>query len=310
MHIALWRGQLGRGRARADEHLAVASQSGLGGQLSQARYNVGLALAYQGQLEDAEQVLAALRDDPSTERWARHRAHGALGFVALSRGEAEAAAGHLDQWYALLTAMHFGEPGYSRSYLDYLCALAGTGRIRDAEAVLGTLARQARRSGRASAAAVARTGRALIQAHEGRLAEAQASAARALSWYRGSPLRFDQARTVLIAGQISRRAKAKSAARDLLQEARAAFGSFGSPAWEALAAAELARVSVRPRAPAELTETEQRVAELVAAGLTNRETAARAFLAVKTVEAVLGRVYRKLGVRSRAELAVRMRAAG
>jgi DNA-binding CsgD family transcriptional regulator len=309
VHIALWRGQVSRGRAHADEHLAVATQSGLGGQQAQARYNVGLALAYQGRLEDAEQTLAALRDDPGTERWARHRANGALGFVALSRDDAEAAAGHLDQWYTMLTAMHFGEPGYSRSHLDYLCALAGTGRTGDAEQVLGVLASQAQRSGRASAAAVAATGRALIDAQAGRLAEAQQAMDQALRWYRTSPLQFDLARTALIAGQISRRAKAKSAARDLLEEARAAFGSFGSPAWEALAAAELARVSVRPRAPVELTETEQRVAELVAAGLTNRETAARAFLAVKTVEAVLGRVYRKLGVRSRAELAGRMRAA-
>jgi DNA-binding CsgD family transcriptional regulator len=309
VHIALWRGQLGLGRSRADEHLAVATQGGLGFQLSQARNNVGLALAYQGQLEDAEQALAALRDEPGAERWARHRAHGALGFVALSRDDAQAAASHLDQWYAMLTAMHLGEPGYSRSHLDYLCALAGTGRIGDAEQVLDVLTGQAERSGRASATAVARTGRALIDAQAGRLAQAQQAMDQALSWYRSSPLHFDRARTTLIAGQINRRAKAKSAARDLLEEARAAFAAFGSPAWEELAAAELARVSVRPRAPAELTETEQRVAELVAAGLTNRETAARAFLAVKTVEAVLGRVYRKLGVRSRAELVVRMHAA-
>jgi DNA-binding CsgD family transcriptional regulator len=115
---------------------------------------------------------------------------------------------------------------------------------------------------------------------------------------------------LLIAGQINRRAKAKTAAHGLLDEARREFGSFGATAWETLAAAELTRVNVRPRAPAELTETERRVAELVAAGLTNRETAARAFLAEKTVEAVLGRVYRKLGIRSRAALAARMHAAG
>ena len=41
---------------------------------------------------------------------------------------------------------------------------------------------------------------------------------------------------------------------------------------------------------------------LAAGGLTNREVAARSFLAVKTVEANLARVYRKLGIRSRAEL--------
>jgi DNA-binding CsgD family transcriptional regulator len=217
---------------------------------------------------------------------------------------------HLDRWYAALTAMHFEEPGYSRSHLDYLCALVAVGRAVDAASFLDVLTVQARRSGGGWAAAVAHTGQALLQAQAGRLAEAQASIGQALTWYRNSPLRFDQARTSLIAGQINRRAKAKTAAYGLLDEARREFGSFGATAWEALAAAELARVNVRPRAPAELTETERQVAELVATGLTNQEAAARAFMAVKTVEAVLGRVYRKLGIRSRAELAARMHAAG
>jgi Bacterial regulatory proteins, luxR family len=50
-----------------------------------------------------------------------------------------------------------------------------------------------------------------------------------------------------------------------------------------------------------LTETERRIAELAAAGLTNRDVAQQRFLAVKTVEANLARVYRKLGITSRAE---------
>jgi DNA-binding CsgD family transcriptional regulator len=308
--IALWRGQIAQGRAYADEHLTLATQGDLTGQKAQAHYNVGLAMVYQGLPDEADGVLIALRDDPSTTGWLQHRAHGALGFAALSRGNAEAAVSHLDQWYAALTAMHFEEPGYSRSHLDYLCALAAVGRADDAARVLDVLTVQARRSGGKWAATVARTGHALIHAQAGRLADAQVSINQALTWYRDSPLRFDRARTLLIAGQINRRAKAKTAAHGLLDEARREFGSFGATAWETLAAAELTRVNVRPRAPAELTETERRVAELVAAGLTNRETAARAFLAEKTVEAVLGRVYRKLGIRSRAALAARMHAAG
>jgi len=68
----------------------------------------------------------------------------------------------------------------------------------------------------------------------------------------------------------------------------------------------LARVNVRPSAPSELTETERLVAQLAASGLSNKEVADRTFLAVKTVEANLARVYRKLGIRSRAELGARM----
>jgi DNA-binding NarL/FixJ family response regulator len=58
------------------------------------------------------------------------------------------------------------------------------------------------------------------------------------------------------------------------------------------------------RARAELTESEERVAELAAEGLTNPEIAARLFMARRTVEANLARAYRKLGIRSRAELGV------
>jgi DNA-binding CsgD family transcriptional regulator len=56
------------------------------------------------------------------------------------------------------------------------------------------------------------------------------------------------------------------------------------------------------RTHAELTASEQRVAELAAAGITNREMAAALFISPKTVEANLSRIYRKLSIRSRAEL--------
>ncbi len=306
VHIYLWRGELARGRACADEHLEVAIHGELQGQEAQARYNVGLAMACEGQLDDAERVLLGLLPAESTNTWLIHRVHAVLGFVALSRNDAVSAAQHTDLWHDALIEMHFGEPGYSRSHLDHLCALVDTGRTADADAFCIELDQQARSSGRASAAATVLTGRAMLEAHAGRLSDAVALVASALSWYETSPLRFDRARTLLIAGRISRRAKAKSDAHALLTEAEHEFASFGATAWQAQAAAELARVNVRPAAPAELTETERLVAQLAASGLTNREVADRTFLAVKTVEANLARVYRKLGIRSRAELGARM----
>jgi DNA-binding NarL/FixJ family response regulator len=105
-----------------------------------------------------------------------------------------------------------------------------------------------------------------------------------------------------VAGATRRRAKAKSAARAALEEALSEFTAMGAEPWRARAAAALARINIRPHAPTELTETERRVAELAATGLTNRQVADRLFLATKTVEANLARAYRKLGISSRAEL--------
>ena len=55
-----------------------------------------------------------------------------------------------------------------------------------------------------------------------------------------------------------------------------------------------------------MTGTERRVAELAAQGRTNKEIAAELFMGVSTVEAHLSRIYRKLGLRSRTELAGRI----
>jgi len=78
--------------------------------------------------------------------------------------------------------------------------------------------------------------------------------------------------------------------------------------WIRKADRELARVGLHRTGRSELTETERRIAELAATGLTNREIAAEAFVSPRTVEDVLSRVYAKLGIRSRAELGAWMAA--
>ncbi len=72
------------------------------------------------------------------------------------------------------------------------------------------------------------------------------------------------------------------------------------------AAAELGRLGGRAPSPHALTESERRIAEHVAAGLTNKEVAGALFLTVSTVEAALWKIYRKLDVRSRTELVARL----
>jgi DNA-binding CsgD family transcriptional regulator len=118
------------------------------------------------------------------------------------------------------------------------------------------------------------------------------------------------ARTLLAAGVIERRQKQKRAARELLERAAAAFDDLEAKLWADKARAELARVSGRRPEGKGLTETELRVATLVAQGLANKEVAAALFVTVHTVEAHLSRIYRKLDIRSRRELSGALAAAG
>jgi len=121
---------------------------------------------------------------------------------------------------------------------------------------------------------------------------------------------FELARTLLVQGQVLRRLKRKRDARGSLEQARAIFARLGAEPWVARADSELQRVPVR-RAPDELSATELQIAELAAAGLSNREIARQVFVSRKTVESNLARVYRKLGISSRAQLerALRMKGA-
>jgi DNA-binding CsgD family transcriptional regulator len=112
-----------------------------------------------------------------------------------------------------------------------------------------------------------------------------------------------RARAHLTAGRVYRRALRKRLAHQSLTRAVELFEQIGSPPYAAQARAELGRVGLRPRGGQELTPTERQVCELASEGLRNRDIAERSFLSVKTVEAVLGRAYRKLEIRTRSELA-------
>ena len=107
-------------------------------------------------------------------------------------------------------------------------------------------------------------------------------------------------------GIVARRAKRKRDADDALARAVEVFERTGIELLAERALAERARIGLRPRAPSELTETEHRVAELAASGQRNAEIAAGLFMSVRAVEANLTRAYRKLGIRSRSELARRL----
>ena len=119
---------------------------------------------------------------------------------------------------------------------------------------------------------------------------------------------FDLARVHLLYGEWLRRAREISRARQHLRTALAAFEYLGATAWADRAAAELAATGPTRRPAADgagadpLTAQELQVAELAAAGLSNKQIGARLYMSHRTVGAHLYRVFPKLGISSRAAL--------
>ena len=113
---------------------------------------------------------------------------------------------------------------------------------------------------------------------------------------------FERARTQLLLGQIERRHRRKDAAAAAFADALADIRRAGRPDVGRPGPRRTGSQPTGPRRKTVLTPSEQRVAELAAAGKTNRDVAAALFISPKTVEANLARIYRKLDIKSRAEL--------
>jgi DNA-binding CsgD family transcriptional regulator len=131
---------------------------------------------------------------------------------------------------------------------------------------------------------------------------------RALELHARTPTPFERARTELCLGERLRRAKRRAEAREPLRTALTTFERLGAASWTERARTELAATGETarrrdPYAAEQLTPQELQVALVVARGATNKEAGAALFLSPKTIETHLGRVYRKLNVRSRTELA-------
>jgi DNA-binding CsgD family transcriptional regulator len=159
---------------------------------------------------------------------------------------------------------------------------------------------------RAWARGVAARGRALLAAAAGDLTGAEDAAEASVRALEGAGQPFETARSVLVLGQIHRRAKRKRLAREHLGRAEEVFDALGARLWAERTRTELGRIGGRPATPFELTETERNIASLVARGHTNQEAADALFISLGTVQGSLKRVYGKLGVRSRTELAARL----
>ena len=226
----------------------------------------------------------------------------ALGFLELSLGNAEATDRLLRPLAEGALDAGIGEPGMLRFLPDEIEALIALGEAERARSLLQPFLARSEKLGRSWALAAAERARGLLAASQGELPEALAAFDRALEHHAALEEPFELGRTLLAQGQALRRTKKWRLARDSLGRSLAMFEQLGAALWADKARAEIARVGGRAPGPVGLTPTEQRVADLVASGLTNREAAHALFLSVSTVEANLRRIYQKLGVRSRTEL--------
>jgi DNA-binding CsgD family transcriptional regulator len=186
---------------------------------------------------------------------------------------------------------------------DLVEAHVRVGRRTDAAKALGSLERFGEPAPRPWLASLADRCRGLLAADS----EFAPHFVDALTRHEEAENPFEEARTRLCFGERLRRAGQRKDAREHLRAALALFEQIGAAPWARRARSELraSGETLRRRdvdAAEQLTPRELQIALQVAEGKTNREVAAALFLSPKTVEFHLGRVYRKLGVRSRAEL--------
>ena len=307
MHLAeldCWLGEWQRARQAVQQSMEIMQQSGSRRWRGFVLYAHGLVQAHYGELDEAQAAaeeglsLAAEFDDS----WVSALHLIVTGFVALCRDDPVEADRQLTRADKIMQAAGVAEPARHRFHGDHLEAVVATGDLDRAAGLVERLERRAKVAPYPWLVAVASRSRGIVSMAQGDLETSETAFERALAVHATLPMPFEHARTLLWQGRALRRRKEKLAARAALTEAERIFARLGAPSWAERAAAELRRLGLRRGAIGELTPTEERIARLVASGMTNKEVAAATFVTVKTVEANLGRIYRKLGVQSRRSL--------
>jgi DNA-binding NarL/FixJ family response regulator len=266
---------------------------------------LALVAAVQGR-EDECRSFAHETFERARERGAglyRSNAAWAVGLLELGLGRFQEAAQALE---AVLPERDvLAHPGMRRYLMpDYLEARVRAGERDGLEGVLAEYEQWVAVSGTPSVRALLAHCRGLMSSGEA----AESYFLEALDLHPASRRPFDRARTVLALGEVMRRNRKRREARDYLREAIAAFEDLGATPWEQRARSELraSGETARKRDPStlgDLTPQELQIARLVAGGARNREVAAQLFLSPRTIDYHLRKVFMKLGIASRAELA-------
>jgi DNA-binding CsgD family transcriptional regulator len=294
-----------RAEATYDEAIRLARETGQDTELAMCLSGLAWLRARLGRAEQCRALVAESlplcrdRDIHVARIWSLF----ALAELELGLGDPGRALTHLEEIDALRDALRLSDPDLSPAP-ELADALLRLGRPTDA----GQVARRFR-----DAAVAKGQPWALARAHRtmgllGDDAELDTYFPAALSHHAHTLDVFETARTHLAYGARLRRARRRTDARPPLRAALASFEELGAVRWADLAAGELEATgeSIRRREPSgvqTLTPQELQVSLLLGEGRTTREVAAAMFLSPKTVEYHLRKVYTKLGIRSRAELA-------
>ena len=306
----LRRGKIAAAYAAAAESVQLAAEISQAGLSSYTLVTLARVEAVLGHDEECRAHVAAGLE--SSRRTGSDSieiyAAAVLGLLELSRGHADRAAIHLAECERLEKQYSTGVlvPTLAQWAADLVEAHIRGGAMTDAERSLAMLEDIARLTGLKWAAAGAARCRGMLVGEDRYEREFQT----ALAVY-GEEMTFERARTLLALGIRRRRSRRRADARAALHEALAYFERGGAEPWARQGRAELRATGEMPPHDnagglRSLTPQELQVALIVAKGNTNREAAAALFLSPKTVEYHLGNTYRKLGVRSRAELVRRV----
>jgi ATP/maltotriose-dependent transcriptional regulator MalT len=305
----LWRGDFAAAEVVADDAIERAEHIGTQNLRGVALAIRATAVAYRGRAvearNDAEAALAIATETGSPQL--AIRATSTLGFLEISLGNhAEA----LTVLQPLIDAFGF-LPGTEIRSVDYLPDAAevmiSAGQIAEADPLIEKLETDGRRLDRAWLLATGARSRGKWWAAKGNLDEAMRAVNRAMVEHDRLPMPFERARTLVLLGQLQRRQRMKQAAADTFGEALREFERMGAALWVAIVRDELDRTKVAPPPTTVLTAAELKVAELATSGMPNREIAGTLYISLKTVEANLTQIYRKLGIRSRSQLAAKLK---
>ena len=301
---ALWRsGQWAHAQVEIGQAVNLARDSGFEFLAECGEGYRAWVLAATGRRGECVELaeLSLRRTEPLELRFLSMWAHAAIGLAALTDGDAESAVDAYDRIDALWTRGDVHEPNLMWWQSDHVEALALAGRTTAAETALDKLASDAELTGRPHAYAAVAKCRALLAVD---VAQRRAHLDDAVDRMRKCAAPFDLARCLLLRGQLRLEQRDAAGGVNDLAEARVLFDRLGAHPWSDRASASGKEVDSTPSGLADLlSDAELRVALAIAGGAQNREAAEQLFLSTKTVEYHLSNIYRKLGLRSRVDLA-------